>query len=280
MRKVLFTVFCLLNIYVLRAQTPACVPNQFYKDSLAGVYPLPLSDINPKGGIDKPACLGKPYSFIFTVKVTDTVSVTLLGQVRVIPLDSINVTRVNGIENLPIGLTYACNPPSCAFPKKSFGCVIINGTPAATNPIRVYDLFIKGKVYSPLLALAGLTDGYDLTFPGDIAPGKYSISLLAANDAKCMASATNDLSDEISNLNVSPNPTSVSSTVVIEAKLSGLFRFDVYDLFGKSVLQRPLSIQAGFNRIDIATESLSNGVYIYALSKGNRVSSGKLIVHK
>jgi Secretion system C-terminal sorting domain len=280
MRKVLFTVFCLLNIYVLKAQTPACVPNQQFKDSLAGVYPLPLTDVNPKGGIDKPACLGKPYSFIFTVKVTDTVNVILLGQPRAIPLDSITVARTNGIENMPVGLTYACNPPSCAFPKRSFGCVVISGTPTTVNQIRVYDLFIKGKVYSPLLALAGLLDGYDVTFPGDIAPGKYSISLLANNDAKCTASATNDLSDEISNLTLSPNPSSVSSTVLIEAKLSGQFNFDVYDLLGKNVLHRPLSIQAGFNKIDITTESLSNGVYIYSLTKGNRVSSGKLIVNK
>jgi hypothetical protein len=279
MKKALLTIFCLINTYLLQAQTP-CVPNQLYKDTLAGVYPLPVTEANPKGGIDKPACIGKSYSFTFTVKLTDTIYALIFGQVRAVPLDSINITKTNAIENMPVGLTYACNPPSCNYPKKTLGCLVISGTPTSVNPVRVYDLFIKGKVFSPLLAGVGILDGYDVTFPGDVAPGKYSISLLANNDPKCTASATPDLSEEIAELSLSPNPFNVSTTISIEAKLSGLFDFDVYDVLGNNVLHRPLSIQAGLNKIDINTESLSNGMYIYALKKGNRISSGKLIVHK
>jgi Secretion system C-terminal sorting domain len=279
MKKALLTVFCLFNLFILRAQVP-CVPNQLYKDTLAGVYPLPLTDANPRGGIDKPACLGKPYSFTFSVKVTDTVFVLIFGQVRALPLDSINITKTNAIENMPVGLKYECNPPNCAFLKNTLGCLIISGTPTSVNPARVYDLFIKGKVYSPLFVGAGILDGYDVTFPGDVAPGKYSITLLANNDPKCTASNTPDLSDEIAELSLSPNPANVYSTLLIDAKLNGAFEFDVYDLLGKNVLHRPLSIQAGLNRIDINTESLSNGMYIYALKKGNKISSGKLIVNK
>ena len=68
----LFVVF-----FSVMAQTPACIPNPLYKDSSSGVYPLPYdATLNPKGGIDKPACIGKPYEYVLTLKI-DSVIVRL-----------------------------------------------------------------------------------------------------------------------------------------------------------------------------------------------------------
>ena len=127
----------------LKAQAPACTPNQLYKDSSAGVYPLPHdAATNPKGGITTPACIGKPFSFVFTIKAD---SITYSG--FRIGLDSITLTTTGAVAGLPAGLTYACNPPTCVFLPKVLGCAVLTGTVKDTATVKGYSLVITGKAY-------------------------------------------------------------------------------------------------------------------------------------
>ena len=282
MSKFLFCfIFTALSLNALQAQTAPCQPDPLYKDSLAGVYPLPYDAINyPTGGVNKPACIGKPYSLVFTVKVTDSVTVKVLGQNTTIPVDSVSVEKTGAILGLPTGLSYACNPPNCVFKKRTSGCVVVSGTAATTNPIKIYPLTIAGRFHSDFFILFTQNNYYDVTFPSSLFPGKYDLSLLAANDAKCTASATNDLADEITNVRNYPNPFGGQTEIRIESKVSGQFSFEVYDLVGKRVGQHPLSIQVGLNTFGFDASELPNGIYTYTISKGTRLVSNKFVVNR
>ena len=107
MKKIiLFLATCFLFSNTIKSQTNSCVPDLKYKDSLFGVYPRPYEPIiYPNGGINKSACIGKPYNFVFTTVVPDSLIVPVLGKVKIdsIILDKKNLNTVMG---LPIGLTW------------------------------------------------------------------------------------------------------------------------------------------------------------------------------
>jgi Secretion system C-terminal sorting domain len=257
----------------IQANAQACLPDVRYKDSLVGVYPSPVTAANPNGGITKAACIGKPYSFVFTVKIADTITVPLVGK---IPLDSLTMATSGAVTGMPTGLTYACNPANCIFKKNTTGCVIIQGTPAATNAIKTYALVINGKAYSSAISFL-YPNGYPAAFPGDLFPGEYNLKLLATNDPGCV-SATNDLR-EVSNFSAFPNPTNGKTIITIESSVNDNFEFSLTNSLGQRIETRALNIQAGTNAFQFDASLLPNGIYIYALSKGNRIVSNKLIVN-
>jgi Secretion system C-terminal sorting domain len=266
MRKILYLFVSCFFITALSAQTPACVPNQLFKDSSAGVYPLPLSTANPRGGIDKPVCIGKPYEFVFTMKISDTL-VTPLGTVKI---DSVKLATTGAVVGLPAGITYACNPPNCTFAKKTTGCAVLRGT--TTGPVGDYDLVINGKAYVDIFG------AIDVSFPGIVAAGKYTLKVVAANNAVC-TTASLFSPDEIASLSSTPNPASLSTTINIESQQTGVYNFAVYNIVGQSVFSTPLSIQVGSNSLNLSTEDFPSGMYIYKLTKDNKQISNKLIVN-
>lgn len=275
--------FLCLCTQFLNAQTPACQPDSVrYKDSSSGVYPLPYIPVTrTNAGIDKPACIGKAYSFVWTVKMGDTISVPnplAPGTTIAAPVDSVTLAKTAAIQGLPPGITYACNPPNCVFKKKTNGCVALSGTPLATDTVKTYPLIITAKAYPGGIYGTFFPNGYEGTLPGSFAEGKYDLILYAANDSRCRV-ATKDLT-EVTGMVATPNPTNGKTTIYIESTISDKFEFTVTDLLGRQVQTRPLSIQAGQNSFDLDLTGLPNGVYIYNLTKGSRVMSNKLIVNQ
>lgn len=280
MRKVVHLILVLFSLVplALDAQTPACTPDLVrFRDSASGVYPRPYQDTVPWGGINKAACIGKPYEFVFTLKIGDTITVKFLGSNVAIPLDSGTIATTGAVTGLPTGIDYACNPPNCVFKKSTIGCLVLRGTAAATNAVKGYKPVISGKFYSSYLALVG-SNPYPVTFPGDLFPGDYTLNLYAANDSRC-AVATKDLT-EVTGMVALPNPANGKTTIHIESTVSDKFEFTITDLLGRQIQSRPLSIQAGLNTLDVDLTGFANGVYIYNLTKGSRVMSNKLIVNQ
>ncbi len=260
------------------AQTPVCKADTVrYRDSISGVYPLPfVAGTRPNGGITTPACIGKAYSFVWTIKLGDTVSIVYNGAPVAAPIDSVTVGTTGAIEGLPVGLSYACNPPNCVFPKKTYGCVVVRGTPTAANMINTYPLKLSGKAYAS--GIFALFSPFPLTFPGVLAEGSYDVKLYGATDTRCTTS-TDDLT-EVGNMSAFPNPTNGKTTIRFESTVSDKFEFSVTDLLGRTIQTRPLSIQAGLNTFELDVTSFPNGVYIYNLTKGSRTVSNKLIVNQ
>ena len=248
----------------------ACLPDSIYQDSSAGAYPLPFN--NGSGGLAMfPACINEPYELVFTLKLGDSISVAGIGGVDVI---SAQIETTGAISGLPEGLNYFCNPPDCIVPDSILGCIVITGTPTASNAAGDYELVITGG------ALLDVFGNFPLTFPGLIGMGSYALTLNEEGQCAPMSTGVNDyLSQQISLANT-PNPVVQQTTIEMTSLLAGAFQFNVFDRTGRMVYQEAVQLNVGYNTLSYDASALEEGLYIYTLSDGTAVISEKMMVHR
>ncbi len=267
-QKLILFIFCIVSFTALHAQTPACTPDKRYQDSSAGVYPLPHSSTRPNAGITKAACLSTAYNFVFTVKA-DSVNITGIGAVSV---DSITIATTGAIKGLPGGLSYACNPPSCGFKNKVLGCVVIQGTPLATDTLKDYSLEITGKAYVfPFTSTQ--------TFPSATFPGDYTITLLAKGSAKCNSTPTEDLQNFVNGIKILPNPANEAIHVSFNVQQAGEYFLRVMNVVGVTSVQNKINLTQGANEMSFDVQNLNNGLYFYSITKDNQTFTEKFVVN-
>jgi len=248
MKLQIATIFFIFTIFNLNAQV-YCLPDSLYRDSTVGVYPRPVTPENPNGGISKPACINKPYEFVLTIKIPDTVSF----QGIVVNLNSAKIETTGAIQNLPVGITYACNPPDCVFPKLSLGCIKLYGTATSAN--------LPGK-YKPVITLNLSTafGTFPISYPGAQFPGEYILTLL---DESCQVGLSNPSEEKQSWF---PNPSNgnfhTTNPNVQNIKLYNSFGQMVYSNFGST-------------RIDIENQ-LNSGLYFIHWFEGEKSYTQKM----
>lgn len=248
MKLQIATIFFIFTIFNLNAQV-YCLPDSLYRDSTVGVYPRPVTPENPNGGISKPACINKPYEFVLTIKIPDTVSF----QGIVVNLNSAKIETTGAIQNLPVGITYACNPPDCVFPKLSLGCIKLYGTATSAN--------LPGK-YKPVITLNLSTafGTFPISYPGAQFPGEYILTLL---DESCQVGLSNPSEEKQSWF---PNPSNgnfhTTNPNVQNIKLYNSFGQMVYSNFGST-------------RIDIENQ-LNSGLYFIHWFEGEKSFTQKM----
>lgn len=268
--KKIFTLITFISCsFSLFAQV--CLPDTVrYRDSTAGVFPLPYDPLlSPNGGINKPACLGRPYSFTFTVKVSDSISFNGLR----LPLDSLYIATTGAVTGLPTGISYSCNPPSCSFRRRTYGCIVLSGTPAQSNTLGDFQLRITGTA---------VLSGFPLqqTFPSANFPGEYKIRLLAANSTECTASTADALSEEVSGLQVAPNPNNGHARILLSSVFEGNIDIKIIDITGKILDRRSIRLFQGANSLELAAENLPNGIYMLQLAKGEKTMTGRFVIQR
>lgn len=249
-----------------------CEPDMSYADSV-GVFPLPFDPVvSPDGGISECAVIGEPFDFVFTAAISDSINVTIAGnEVRL----GLTKVKVNDVEGLPIGLNYICEPDGCEFLANTLGCAKITGVPTADNTPGVYELKIIGKAFFPDFPFEA-----EITFPGALAEGKYSLTLNATADDPCNLTSTNDVLKEKVAINVSPNPTSGFFEIKINAELNGGFDLYLMDLLGRSVERRSVKLTEGENNFSFDASQMANGMYFLVLQNGlGRVAQKVNIQH-
>jgi len=116
------------------------------------------------------ACVGEPYSQIISIWNPDEFTVggsTLPLEYSNLPLD--------GIRDLPAGLSYQCAPSNCVFAGPGAGgsghsyCIEIFGTPVAANPLpETHDLSFSFDFVS---SLGGLQ--FPVDYPSDLDPDAH-----------------------------------------------------------------------------------------------------------
>lgn len=248
MKLQIATIFFIFTIFNLNAQV-YCLPDSLYRDSTVGVYPRPVTPENPNGGISKPACINKPYEFVLTIKIPDTVSF----QGIVVNLNSAKIETTGAIQNLPVGITYACNPPDCVFPKLSLGCIKLYGTATSAN--------LPGK-YKPVITLNLSTafGTFPISYPGAQFPGEYILTLL---DESCQVGLSNPSEEKQSWF---PNPSNgnfhTTNPNVQNIKLYNSFGQMVYSNFGST-------------RIDVENQ-LNSGLYFIHWFEGEKSYTQKM----
>jgi hypothetical protein len=254
MKRLLLIAFALASTQLSFAQSPNCDSDPVYKDSSAGVYPKPFQMGVPGAvGITESACIGKPYKFVFTVVISD--SITINGNPA--PLDSVVVTNVTG---LPVGINYSCEPSNCHFKKNTINCAAIYGAATAANQPKDYKLVIQGFAY-----IFNQPFGFPITFPGAQFPGEYILKLEPADSPNCSVAGTGKtLADKV-RLQTSPNPTNGWLNIEITSEVQGTFDLQVMDLLGKSVYRKEVSLSFGANNLTFDGSNLPDGLYLLTL---------------
>lgn len=255
--------------FVVGAQTPACVPDStVLMDSLL-ISPQPWTPANPIVET-APACINEFYYQVFTFNVPPSIT-TPNGTYQ---LDSVRInTGANPpITNLPTGITYGCNPPSCSFAKNKLGCLVLSGLVSPINVTGLREITINGQVFTTLLPGFAI----NLVLPGGIQPdAKYFIDVRP--QGQCMVGAS-DLSDRISDFRVSPNPTSGLTQISLETSENADYRFEVFDVLGRQVHRQRVSVFAGANQFFFDASTLSPGTYVCLLANENGRIVRSLIV--
>ncbi len=245
-----------------------CEPNEMYADSTSGVYPPPYEpDVSPDGGITECAIIGQPFSFDFTIVVGDTITFGAFS----FPLDSIIINEVQG---LPVGLNYICNPPNCTFEKNTLSCANLFGTPTSDNNPGEYELSIVGAAFvngSPL--------PFPISFPDEnLAPGSYSINLLADDTTPCPLTAVSESFKGRMSMELMPNPAAGIVTLEISSMFVGDFDLRVLDLLGRAVHQSKVTLTAGTQQLQIDCAEFGEGMHLVFLSNEEGYLTQKLMI--
>jgi len=249
MKKTLLLLLVLAWNYT---QAQICEPDAAYAEEETGIYPLSDSVNSPVSE----AYQNLPYEFAFTVVADD--SITFESGTYVIT-DYLVEMILDTIKGLPTGFEYACEPEDCIFPNSSSGCILISGMPDTTG---VYDLNIEAK------AKIGV-----LSFP--IPAFEYQLTVGEDTTATNLTTPINDI---IGMRNI-PNPFSTQTEIMIESKESGEFDFKVYNLIGKLLHQRDISLSTGTNSIQFDGSQLHSGLYFYTLGRGKDVITKRMVIH-
>lgn len=259
MKKLLTLATIIFTTGMISAQS--CDPDTFYRDSTAGVYPRPITESNPDGGIDTFACIDQAFEFVFTVIIPDTFSFNGLS----LDLLSANIAQTGAIAGLPEGIDYACNPPDCVFPADSIGCIILQGTPSNNN--------LAGD-YEPVITMTINTNIFPVTttFPGMIFPGKYILEL---RDESCLLSSQKNFKKDMGLVSY-PNPVQDVWTLSFDSGAGNYHLLRLTDLSGKVLLSREWRGN-GHQELNLDLSKLSSGTYIYSLVNETSTFSGILI---
>lgn len=271
MKKAILFFFASFMVTLVTAQS--CVPDSLFRDSAVGVYPSPFSDDRPDGGIQIPACINEPYEFIITVKVP--ASVTIGG--FQLAIDSVSVATTGAVQDLPEGMSYACNPPTCVLlPEDTLSCIVLFGTPTNTADIGIKDITLNATVHTNFISQPIILPDNTGQFPG--ADGNYFLEVL--EEGACTVTSTRDyLNQQISLVNT-PNPFGYETMIEVTSLSREELTFEVFDLVGKRIHTEQVTILAGTNRIPFDGSQLQNGIYTYSFSNGDARVSSKMVVLK
>ncbi len=278
-RLLLSTLLFCFGVTALMAQLGSCKPDPKYKDSLFGVFPRPYDPVSsPKGGIDKSACIGKPYQFVFTGVVPDTLTVNQFGSTFKLKVDSLKIDKADptAVEGLPKGLNWDCGTPNCLFKPKNQNCVVIFGTATNANAPKDYDLKIKMKAYLQSF-LGPIT--YDISFPDpSLFPGKYTLKLEPNTSKTCYVVGNEDQYINVDKVNIFPNPATDVAKITFSAQNADRFDFILTDLNGRVFRQEKRNVAAGWNEFNLDCSNLADGMYIYYIGNEKGKIANRLMI--
>lgn len=259
MKKALLLLFVLtaLNTTLSFAQTCVRDSSILQADSFQLLSPKPWSPDSPFFNLAL-ACINEPYNQSVTINVPTTY--VLFG--FSVPIVNVSIPTTNGVGDIPAGMTYLCDPPNCVFPGGTLGCILLYGTPDASNPAPdTADLSLTATVLTSL-------GPAQVTFPGDPSAPDDHYYLIVNPTGQCQSSSVDDPGSPFSGLRAMPNPVSQMTTIDVYSTQTGSFQFEVFNLLGKRVHAETVQLFEGANQFAFDAANLPAGAYLYAL--GNR----------
>ncbi len=255
MKKTLLLLLCLLTgMAYLSAQ---CIRDSSIYQTDTLLSPETWTPAAPNYNLAV-ACIGQPY--------TQSVTFNVPAEYQGLPLSSVSIATTGAVTNLPTGIGYSCDPPNCTFAAGSLGCLLVSGTPDASNAAPdTLDLGITVNVNTAFGSLP-------LEFP--LGDQHYYLILQTAD---CQVH-TNDLNGQIALVRNVPNPVSTLTQIEVGSYVSGNFRFEVFDLLGQRVFAEPIRLEEGLNKFSFDAGYLANGSYFYTIGNGEGKVSRRMVV--
>ncbi|MEO0897853.1 MAG: T9SS type A sorting domain-containing protein [Bacteroidota bacterium] len=219
-----------------------CTPDPQYTST--GFFPavLPVS------------CENQPYNTTLTVVIPLDTVLTISNPFPLTVNVTIDSIVVNAITDLPPGITFDCNPTSCALPGGAASCIQLSGTPTTAGS---YLVDIDANLHvsfggSPFVFPTVLTDTLEMV----VNPGL--VASLATTDAACGAS------DGTAKVNVTSTTgpftfdwSTGAMTDSIGGLASGAYTVSVTDTNGCMVM---LTATIGSSAGDVAIDSAGSTV--------------------
>ncbi len=219
-----------------------CTPDVNLKSS--GIFPAELD----------PAIESKSYAQIIQFRMPKDTMVTEFGFPILATIDSIVVTKVNG---LPANFTYQCNQINCKANGGETGCILLSGMPQA-GQVGVYPLAVVFKVYAHALTITRTIED---------SVTRYSLTVNTATALK-----ENIVNNSI---NIYPNPSHDFLTIESSNPLKET-KVQVYDMKMQQVAVEPLANTAT-NQVVLNLANLEAGCYHLVLQNGNQIIRNKFI---
>lgn len=220
--------------FALGSFAQSCTPDQTITSP--GTYP----DILPDG------TAGEYYEESVQFRIPADTNVDFNGTTVNAVIDSIKVIDV---QNLPSGITYACNPSSCALPGGKTSCGVLYGTIGASEQ-GTFTFVI------PVIIYARVGGAFPLQQPDTI----YGLSMNVNTP-----NSTTRIMDE--KLLVYPNPAQGNLNIALTFH-AGQAEVQVFDRQGKEIVLEEQKID---NVIELNTKQLTPGIYFGQVRRGNEV---------
>lgn len=183
----------------------------------------------------------------------------------------VNSMNVNGISGQPAGLTGTANG-SGTYNAGQQGCLQIAGIPTEGGNFTV-TLDVEYSVTVDASAL-GLPIGGTFAIPTPVPSPQartYNMSV---------PTSIEELTGNTFNAIVAPNPFDVATNIIYTNPQQGNVDLSVYNMLGKLVYSNTYEAKAGKNTIALNAVNMASGMYIYNLSNGKEVRTGKMTVSK
>lgn len=268
-RALLFTLCCIAGAFGLNAQT--CTPAQNFPMGAIAV-PASWSPERLDAGIRDTACINSYYEFTLSVRAPGSIP-SLPG----VTINSIAIPAQNGVTNLPVGLSYVCNPPNCVFPRDSLSCVKVFGTPTDPGDIGQKDLTLLLTINTTFGQLSNIPYPNEQLDPG----GHYYLHVKAEGSSGCFIfTSTSEETAQAFSVTARPNPTTGFMQISVQSAQSGLFDFQISDMTGRPVHRERVPLYAGENTLHYDGSMLPAGMYVYSLSNGSETVTHKLVISR
>lgn len=197
---------------------------------------------------------------------------------------SVDSMRIDSINFLPCGFTWATNKDDNKFLKNENGCILIYGS--TTQP--------AGEYTTSIIVSAWIDGGSTpLRQPSSVL-GLYIKLRVSDGTVDCAAATTPRTSDceepvltgvrelgtAISGFNNFPNPFNTYTNINFTAKQASVYSFKVFNTLGTLVHERTVDVASGANSIRFDRAGLDAGVYLYSLQNDKGSITETMVITK
>ena len=248
-----FTAILFFTIQSLHAQGN-CLPDPNFTDP--GIYP------DSSIGWSQ-ATVGVQYSQVITAIVPSDTVVLFNGNQVAVTIDSIELV---GLDNLPVWLSLACEPPTCTIKGGETGCGIVKGTPPSGSA-GTYKIDLITKAYGKIPGF-----GIPLT-QTDTAEGYFTLIVNGP-------SGIPNVSRDPFNFIIVPNPSSGNFTLDVSSPISQEASVTVMNIIGQAIYTQQYNLSRGENKLAVNNLYIPEGNYFVTIKSGNYILTKKLYINR